>query len=452
MNQPELRRSLGPVSAVMITAGSIIGSGIFFKHLDIAQSVPDPTWIFAGWAIIGLVCLCGAISFAELGAMLPEAGGQYAFLREGFGRLPAFLYGWCFLLIINTGSIAALSVVFADSITKIVPALERWQLGIALLMILVLAIANHRGVRWGAWVQNLSSFAKLGALAAIVLFGLAFGGEPHVAPEPEPSSSPDLWGGLVAAAVAIFWAYEGWHLLPFSAAEIIHPQRNLPRGLILGVLLVIATYLAVTVVFLSVVPQSEMRGLDSEAAVPHLVMTRVFGPGAATWLTALICLSVFGAANPNLLSGPRAFYAMAHDGLMPRAMTRVHAVYRTPTVSIWFQALWSMTLVLLLQTFRDLTEYVVFAGLLFYAMAVGAVYVLRIRRPNQPRPYRTLGYPVTPALFMAAALLVDGYTLVDPEARFNALIGVGILAAGVPVFFLMESRSRGSRVDRTSGS
>lgn len=446
MTKTELRRSLGATSAVMITVGSIIGSGVFFKPLDISRSLPDPTWIYAGWIVIGVVCLCGAIAFAELGAMLPEAGGQYTFLREGFGRLPAFLYGWCFLLIINTGSVAALSVVFASSLATLIPGLAESQSVVAAAMILVLALANHFGVRWGALIQNLSGFAKLGALAAIVLAGFALGGDlvavpPSAGSVTVPPPTPGLLPGLAAAAVALFWAYEGWHMLPFSAAEMLRPQRDLPRGLIFGVLIVIVTYVAVNAVFLQIVPQEEMRTLASEVEVPRLVLTRIFGAGAASWLTVLICISVFGAANPNLMSGPRAFYAMAQDGLMPRVMMRVHKVYQTPAVSIWFQALWSIVLVFLLQTFRNLTEYVVFAGLLFYALAVGAVYVLRRREPDRERPYRCLGYPFTPAVFIAAALLVNGYTLLDPEARSNALIGLVILAAGLPVYFLMERRA-----------
>lgn len=439
---PELRRSLGPTSAVMITVGSVIGSGIFFKPLDISQALPSPIWIYGCWVGLGLVCLCGAFAYGELGTMIPEAGGMYAYLRDGWGRLPAFLYGWCLLLVINTGAIAALAVVFSTSLATLIHMSDAARTAVAAGMIIVLATVNHFGVRWGAFLQNISTFTKLASLAVIVLAVFLFGRSFDVPPAAEAASvaSPGLIPGIVAACVALFWAYEGWHQLPFSAAELENPHRDLPRGLILGVLILIVTYLAVNAAYLHVVPQQEMRSLATEIEVPQLALTRVFGPGAGAWLTVMICISVFGAANPNLLSAPRALYAMARDGLMFKALTTVHSVHHTPTIAIWVQAIWAIVLVVVLETFRDLTEYVVFASILFYAMGVGAVYSLRRRQPDKARPYRCTGYPFTPAVFILVALFVDVYTLLDPAARGNAVIGLGILALGVPVYFLMDRR------------
>jgi amino acid transporter len=456
MAHAELRRELGTVSAVLITVGSVIGSGIFLKPLDISRSLPSPGWIFGAWAAIGIVCLCGALAYAELGAMLPEAGGMYAFLREGWGRFPAFLYGWCLMLVTSTGAVAALSIAFASSLATLVPFSANGQIAVAVGMILTLALVNHFGVRWGALLQNLSTLAKLLALLGIVIAGFVIyrvaagavtptaGAVPETAATPAPTG---LLAGLIVASVAIFWAYEGWYVLPFNAAELRRPERDLPRGLIWGVLILVTVYTTVNAAYLHVVPLDEMRAMTTEPEVPKTVIARAFGAGAGASLAIMICISTFGAANPSLLSNARCFYAMAHDGLAFPAMMRVHAVYGTPTVAIWAQALWASLLVVVLKTFRDITEYVVFAGLIFYGLAVAAVFLLRRRRPDAPRPYRCFGYPVTPAIFIAAVAFVDVYTLLDPRMRVNALYGIGILTVGAVVYFTTRLHRGGSSTE-----
>lgn len=437
-----LSRRLGLTSAVMITVGSVIGSGIFYKPLAISQALPSEAWIYGCWIVLGLVCLFGAFAYAELGTMFPEAGGAYAFLREGWGRLPAFLYGWCLLLVINTGTLAALAVAFANTTSTVVAIPEWAEWIVATGMIVVLATVNHFGVGWGAVLQNVTTFAKLLALGAIVAGGYVLVGPaaPVAVDVGAAAATPALVTGLVAASVAIFWAYEGWYQLPFNAAELKNPSRDLPRGLIWGVLILIATYLAVNAVYLRLVPLEEMRTLATDVEVPKTAVTRAFGAGAGGSLAVLICLSVFGSANPNLLSSPRAFLAMAEDGLMPRALTGIHARWRTPTVSIWFQALWAVVLVVVLKTFRDITDYVVFASLIFYALVVAAVYRLRVTRPDAPRPYRCFGYPFSPLIFILVVAFVDVRTLMEEDMRENALIGLGILAAGLPVYFVFGGR------------
>ncbi len=440
----QLARRLGLTSAVMITVGSVIGSGIFLKPLDVALALPSTEWIYGLWIALGLVCLFGAFAYAELGAMLPEAGGAYAFLREGWGRLPAFLYGWCLLLVINTGTLAALAVAFSNTLATVIDIPEGAQWLVAGGMIWLLAVVNHFGVGWGALLQNVSTAAKLSALATIVVGGFLFTGEtaPVVvaAASTSPVPLPDLTAGLVTAAVAIFWAYEGWYQLPFNAAELRRPERDLPRGLIYGTIILIVTYVAVNAVYLRIVPLEEMRTLSPNVEVPKTAVTRIFGPEAGLALAVLICLSVFGSANPNLLSSPRAFMAMAQDGLMPRMFTQVHPRWRTPTSSIWFQAIWATGLVVVLKTFRDITDYVVFASLIFYGLTVAAVYILRHRRPDVPRPYRCWGYPITPLLFIAVVVFVDVRTLMAEDSRRNALIGLGILLAGLPVYFAFSKK------------
>ncbi|MCC7012679.1 MAG: amino acid permease [Planctomycetes bacterium] len=436
-----LKRSLGPFSAISITVGAVIGSGIFFKALDVAQGLPTSAWIYATWAVLGLVCLFGAFAYAELGAMLPEAGGMYAFLRESWGRFPAFLYGWTFFFAINSGTLAALAAIFAENLADFLGLSAAQETALAIAMIVALAVANHLGVRFGALLQNLSTSAKLLALAAIVVAGFAVdGGAPSAVASTTAAPEFSL-AGLVSAAVAIFWAYEGWYQLPYNAAELENPARDLPRGLIWGVAILIVVYVLVNAIYLRVVPLEEMRTLG-RAEVPQQVIARSFGASWSSWLAVLISISVLGAANPNLLSSPRGFYAMARDGLMPRVMMHVDRRFATPTVAIWSQALWSIGLILFFEGFKELTDYVVFASLLFYALTVAAVYVLRVRAPRAERPYRCWGYPFTPALFIAVTLFVDVQTFFDPTLRRQALYGLGIIGVGALAYLPLLRRSR----------
>ena len=441
----ELKRVLGPLSAIAITVGAVIGSGIFLKPLTVAHAVPDELWIHVMWIGLGIVCLLGACAYAELGAMLPEAGGQYTFLREAWGPFPAFLYGWAFYWVINSGTMAALALAFADNLLatfQVEPASrDLAMIGLGGGMIVLLAVVNHLGTWHAAVVQNLSTACKLGALLLLVVAGFGF-----TAPVPTEAVAelPAITtGGVVTACLAVFWAYEGWYQLPFNAAELERPSRDLPIGLVGGMVVLIGTYLLVNLVYFRAVPLPEMLSLDVESQrmeVPMRTVARAIDPSVASGLTLLIAISVFGAANPNLLSSPRAFYEMARDGLVPKCLMYVHPRTCTPTWSIWTQAIWAFVLVAGFRQFDDVTVYVVFAALLFYALAVAAVYRLRITQPDRPRPFRCFGYPVTPAVFIIVVVTVIILTLRDPGERFNALIGLGIIATGVPVYFVMRRR------------
>ena len=437
----ELKRSLGLVSAISITVGAVIGSGIFFKALEVAQNLPNPAWIYGTWAVLGIVCLFGAFAYAELGTRFPEAGGMYAFLRESWGRFPAFLYGWTFFFAINSGTLAALAAIFAENLAKVAHLSDGQQTWLAIAVVLFLAVVNHLGVGVGAVLQNLSTFAKLAALAAIILAGFFVTSEPTLAVT-RPTEVPLTLAGIVAASVAIFWAYEGWYQLPYSAAELKNPARDVPRGLIWGLLILIVFYVFVNAVYIHVVPLDEMRTLE-KAQVPQMVVARSFGAGWANWLAVLISISVLGAANPNLLASPRGFYAMARDGLMPKALMHIDKRFATPTVAIWSQAVWAVGLILFFEDFKSLSDYVVFASLLFYALTVAGVYVLRRKSAVVPGQYSCWGYPFTPILFILVVLFVDVQTFFDDTLRKQSLYGLAIIAAGVPVyfFFLMRRRS-----------
>ena len=438
--QNELRRDMGLAGAISVVAGGVIGSGIFLKPWSISRSLENPMMIHLLWAGLGIVCLFGAFAYAELGCRFPEAGGQYAFLREGWGRFIAFLYGWCFFLVINTGTVAALAAAFANTASGLAgfktDSPQRDALAVG--MVLVLATVNHFGVRWGSLLMTASSAAKVLALTALIVGGLFAANTSSVpAVLGDAPSSVGVLAGIVSACIGIFWAYEGWYQLPFNAAELKDPQRNLPRGLVWGTIIVIVIYVAANAVYLKVVPFDEMRRLGSEPDVPRLAIQRIFGSGAGNLLSYFLCLSIFGAANPSLLSSPRAMYAMSKDGLLPHWFMKVHPKYRTPSAAIWTQALWSVVLLMAMKKFDDLTVYVVFAALIFYALTVAAIYIVRRRNGGGEPAYRCWGYPVTPIVFILVCLFVDGYTLYgDPNERRNALIGLAIIAAGIPVYLV----------------
>lgn len=453
-NQGQLQRRLGLASAISITAGAVIGSGIFLKPLIIAQNLPSIYWIFFLWIALGLVCLCGALAYAELGALFPLAGGQYVFLREGWGREVAFLYGWVFFWAINSGTLAALATAFAQYLIPLLPV--GWGLDvredsnvsalIASAMILSLAAVNHYGVSVGALVQNLSTFAKLAAFGLIILGGVWMG-DVNANTVPVFASNEVLSlssTGLMTAFIGIFWAYEGWYQLPFNSAELKSPERNLPLGLIYGMLILMVAYLGINAIYLQMVPFEEMRQLPtgSNQQVPYLTVARIFSPQVANYLTLFVAISVMGAANPNILSSTRAFYAMGEDGLAPRALQWVHPRHGTPMVAIWAQALWAVFIVVYVRKFHDITTFVVFDSFLFYLLTVAAVYRLRQSRPELHRPYRCSGYPYTPAIFILVSIGFISTLMFDPQERRNALMGLVILAPAIPYFFWIKHRER----------
>ena len=455
MESGQLQRRLGLTSAVSITVGAVIGSGIFLKPLGVAQSLPAEWAIYVMWIGLGMVCLFGAFAYAELGAMFPEAGGQYAFLREGWGRLTSFLYGWTFFWVINAGTVAALALGFADNLLPLwfdeaTIAAEQespfWRLVVAIAMILLLALVNHFGVIFGALVQNVTTVAKVGALGLLVVGGMFASGDPIVEQAFVPVAGVATgWqmSGLVAAFMGIFWAYEGWYQMPFNAAELKTPERNLPLGLVGGMIILIVVYLFVNWTYLSVVPFEEMRAmaLDTPSTeVATLTVSRIFSPEVGGYLTLFMAISIFGAANPNMLSSPRAFYAMGKDNLVPEVLTRISPKWKTPVAAIWIQALVGVVLVLTMKKFGDVTNFVVFAAFLFYALTVAAVYRLRSQRPDIARPYLCSGYPVTPAIFILVAIAFIAAVLSDGGERKNALIGLAIVAAGVPYYLWWQNR------------
>jgi APA family basic amino acid/polyamine antiporter len=418
----------------MAVIGGIIGGGIFRTPAAVAERVGSPGLILAVWVAGGVVALIGALCFGELGQRHPRAGGGYSYLREAWGPLPAFLYGWALLLVIASGAIAAIAVTFADYTLALTGLPPRYSLPLAIAAILFVSGVNYFGVRPGAILQNVFTLLKLLALAALVVVGLAGSSLPASS---EPTGSPHAFG---TALVPVLFTYGGWQQTNFIAAEMVEPERDLPRALLLGVALVVAVYLLANVAYLHVLGAS---GLAASTAPAADAMAAVLGPAGGTLIAAGIAVSTFGFLNLVILVTPRVFQTMAADGVFFPRLARLHPVYRTPAAAIGLQAVWASALVLS-GSFSQLVDYVAFADWVFFGLTVAGLFVYRRRdrraeRPAGPGGFRTPGYPWTPALFVVAAgFVVASSVSANPR---NALIGTSLLLLGVPVYWYWSRRT-----------
>jgi len=432
----DLPRVLGFTSVVGILVGTVIGSGIFVAPNRIADLLGAPQLVLAVWAVGGVLSFFGALAFAELGAAFPEAGGMYVYLRESYGTLIAFLFGWTLFFVIDSGAIATLAVAFSTRyLPYFVPLSPDGARLVAASLIAVLVAVNIMGVRYGAAVQNLLMFVKFAAIVGVSLavFGFATGSAANFV-QPAPVGSPGLLGRFGEALVLSLWAYKGWEAVSFSTGEIQRPERNVPIGLLAGTALVVLLYVSTNLAYLYVFPVGQVARSTRIAAD---VMNAAVGPVGATIVAAVILCSITGAANGNVLTAPRVFFAMARDGLFFKAFARLHPRLLTPYVAILATGAWAIVLSVT-GTFEQLATYVIFGQWIFFGLTVGAVMVLRRARPDLPRPYRTWGYPVTPIVFIAAALYISVSTLV--AAPLRAVAGLGIILAGVPAYLYWRRR------------
>ena len=430
----ELRRDLTLFDTVNLVIGTVIGSGIFLVPAEIARAVHEPGWMLAVWVIGGVLTLLGALSLAELGAAMPEAGGIYTFITRGFGRLPGFLCGWMLFTVATSGSIATLAAAFPIYLGAFVPLTPTTSKLAGLVVVALLTWINIVGVKNGARVGNVLTALKVGGLVAMVLVIFLLPGPTAATPvEAVPLPAGFSLAALGVALVAVLWAYEGWHDLSFAAAEIHEPQKNFPRGIIGGVAIIIGLYLLANLAYLKVLTPAEIAASDKVALT---AMTRVTGEWGGKLLTAAILCSILGAMNGLILAGPRAYYQMAKDGLFIERVSRVHPRWRTPVEALIFQGLWSAFLVLIIGGFSQLFTYVIFGGWIFYALAVLSVIALRRKEPGLTRPYRVPGYPLVPLLFGATALAIVVNTLV--ETPRESLLGLGFIALGIPVYWIQR--------------
>lgn len=425
-------RRLGLFSGTMAVVGGIIGSGIFINPKIVADRVGSWQLTLLVWGLGGLIALIGAFCYGELGCRAPRAGGGYVYLRDAWGPLPAFLYGWALLLVMTTGATAAVAVTFANYALPLIGVGASATVPVAVGAIVLLAGINYVGVRPGAVTQNIFTVLKLAALAALIVVGLAY-----ALPGPPPSTLPvhppggGVFIALGSALVPVLFTCGGWQQTNFIAEEIIEPEKNLPRALVLGVVIVVAVYLLANVVYLRVLGVAGLAATNTPAAD---VMRRLVGPTGDTLIRAGIAASTFGFLNLVILVTPRVYQAMAADGVFFPQIARLHPVHRTPAVAIVVQALWAVVLTLT-KSYDQLNDYVVFGDWIFFGSTVATLFVYRAReaRGEAPRPaFQTPGYPVLPVLFILAAIYVVASS-VGQNLR-NAGIGTALLLAGVPVY------------------
>jgi APA family basic amino acid/polyamine antiporter len=440
-SRERLPRTLGLWSSVALVVGITIGSGIFRSPAGIAQKVPDPAVMLLLWVLGGTITLCGALSLGELAAALPETGGLYAYIREGWGRLPAFLFGWAELVLIRANALGGIAVVFGEYLLRSigVDPVEHYVLARSLSAgaIAFAAAANIRGANIGAFIVGIATWAKFLALAVLALsaFILGAGRGASVAHLTTGTGAPLALGSMGLAVVSILWAYDGWADLSFASGEVRNPERNLPRAIILGTLAIIGIYLVTNLAYLYVNP---IENVARSRLVAADTMSALFGQTGVVLVSMFVMISSFSSLNGSMLASPRVFFAMADDGLFFETIARVHPRYRTPYVAIILAGLLGMALVLS-RSFEALTDTFVLAIWPFYALGVAAIYRLRRLRPDLERPYRAIGYPVVPAVFVAAV------TAFVVNALFQEPVSTGItfavILAGVPVFqFAFASR------------
>lgn len=440
-----LVRAIGLGSAVALVVGSVVGSGIFLTTGGMAALIPSASLLLLAWALGGVLAITGGLTYAEMGAMFPRSGGVYVFLREAYGGLPAFLYGWASLAVVISGSIAAVAVGFAEYLSYFVPVLSTsnvllavgapWgtftlsagQL-VAAASIAVLGAVNYVGVRSGNMVNVVLTAAKVAGLCAIPIVALAAGAvTPSYTPVVPPGTARPL-ASFGVAMIAVLWTYESWYYVTYAAGEIRDPQRNVPRALVIGILLLMGIYITVNVAYLHALSIDDMKGVTR---IAEKAMQTLMGNAGAAFIAGIVVISTFGCNAAGILGGSRVLFAMGLDGVFLPAASRVHPVYRTPHVAITALTVWSVVLALS-GTYEQLFTYVMFSSILFSAAAGLALFRLRRTHPAHPRPYRAWGYPIVPAIFVLGSIAFVLNTLL--ERPVESIAGLGLLLVGVPVY------------------
>ena len=445
MDTSALPRRIGLWSAIAIVVGSVIGSGIFRSPSGIADRLPGPLAMMSVWVIGGIFALCGALTMAELASAIPKTGGIYQYLKEAWGRRTGFLFGWTELVIIRAAAYGAIATTFAEYLVRVIgwePSIapyDQWVHYIAAAAIALTATFNIIGVRLGAFVMNLTTIAKFGGLMFIIIIaftlGLPSGGAANFIPVAPPGSF--AVGAFGLALVSALWAYDGWADLSYIGGEVKDPQRNLPRALIVGTLAVMTIYLLANLAYLSVLSIEEMR--VSKLVAADVALKLLGRPGEA-FVSIVVIISTFGALNGALLTTPRIFFALADDKLFFRQVAYVHPTFKTPYVAIGLGAVLGIGFVMV-RTFEQLADTFVTAVLPFYALGVGAIFILR-RRANYAPTFRVPLYPVVPALFVLATIYLLANAVIDPSTRWQTLIVLGVILLGIPVYHLTVGRDQ----------
>ena len=443
----ELRRTLSLRDLIVIVVGTVIGSGIFLTPGNVVQRAGSGGVALLVWTVGGILSLLGALTFAELGASRPESGGLYVYLRDAFGPALAFLYGWTMFLVIGSGSLATLGAAFPRYVGVFVPLTPAWERAISVLMIVVVSALNVRGTRRSADVQAIATAIKVAVilLLGVLLIAKGAGRTQAGAWWPADVSFSTVTGGITAM-IGVLWAYEGWQYVTFSAGETLDPQRTFARGIAVGTLALIAIYVFANVGYFAALGVS---GVAASRTVASDAASAAIGGWAASIVAGVILVSIFSASNGMMLTLPRLFFAMARDRLFLSQLARVHPRFGTPAAAIVGTAIWSSVLVLS-GSFEQLLAYVVFMSWLWFALAAMAIFAYRRREPDAPRPFRTPGYPVTPILFIAAALVIVLNTVLAQPIQ--SLVGLGLALLGIPAYLWWRTRRQVSPAQVFSGT
>jgi APA family basic amino acid/polyamine antiporter len=433
-----LARSLGLTHATAMVVGTIIGASIFVQPSEITRHMPSPAGILLVWLAAGVLTICGALACAELASAFPRTGGVYVFLKEAYSPAAGFLWGWAMFWSMHTGIIAAIAMVFARYTAHFVPMGDLGLRLTAATLILALSAVNYVGVRHAGFVQNLFTGAKLLAIAALLVAGLLWTGA--APPEPAADMGAATGQGFILALAAGLFAFGGWHMVTYTAGETKDPARTIPRALFLGTLIVTACYAGLNALYLRVLPLDAVRASTRVAADAADVL---LGGGGAALMAALVMVSTFGAVNGIILAGPRVYYSMAGDGLLFRWLGAAHPTFRTPHRALALQAVWAAILALT-DSYRALFTRVIYTEWIFFALMAAGLFRLR-RRPDYRPAYGIWGYPVVPALFVLASLVIVAVqVLAEPR---DSAVGLGLVLLGLPVYVLWSRPSRGNRGD-----
>lgn len=427
----KLKRVLSLLDATMINTGGIIGSGIFMVPATVALYTHSSSLFFLVWILGGIVSLFGALSVAELGAAMPRTGGQYVYLSEAYGPIWGYLYGWSAVAVINTASIAAVGVAFSEYLGFFIPMTDVSIKGIAVVIITTLTIINIIDVKSGARFQNLFTFTKLGAIFGIILLGLFMGGgnAGNLKPIFSDLSYTSLVGPLGLAMVAVLWTFDGWIFVTYVAGEIKNPGRNIPLSLILCMIIVVSVYLALNFVLVYILG---FNGMINSNLVMSDAASVFLGKSGAIVVTVIILISLLGANNGFVLTSARINYAMARDNRFFKQAAFIHPKFQSPANALIIQCVWACVLTFT-GTFNQLITYIIFASWIFYGMSAGAVIILRKKKPDMERPYRTPFYPWIPIIFILFAIFLTVNTIL--EAPRDAAIGTGLILAGLPLYY-----------------
>ncbi|MCP4727211.1 MAG: amino acid permease [bacterium] len=456
-NNKGLERQLGLFDSTMIIMGIVIGSGIFLTTGIMAETLPSASMILLAWLVGGVLTLAGALTYAELGALMPEAGGQYVYLREAYGPLSGFLFGWITFAVYVTGAIAAMSVAFAEYFSVFFPAFsnENFLLTqdinafgleftytlsagqvVASILIVVLSLVNYFGVLFGKIIQNFFTVLKIGTIIIFIIMGLAVSKNVSIDYTliPDDFSLQQLITGFGISLIAVFWTFDAWNNITYVAGEIKDPGKTIPRALILGTAGVSLLYLLMNYVYLASLPMDEITGV---LRIAERSTVALFGSGYSGVVSALVVVSIFAGVNGSILVGPRVYYAMAKDRLFFRKAAEVHPKFKTPGYAIMLQAVWAIILTIS-GTFEQLITFVMFVAIAFWIAAALSVFTLRKKYPDLHRPYKTWGYPVIPVLFILASLVILINTLLEKPAE--SIAGIIISLTGVPVYYYWKRK------------